>query len=117
MVASTTMDGRPMTFAKMLDETNTDGIAVLHRGKLIYERYFGVLKPHKPHIVVSVMKSFTGTLAGILSRTARLIRRRRSQIVCRSLRRVRSAMRACTSRATTVRQTARSVECITAVIG
>lgn len=66
VVASTTMDGRPMTFAKMLDETNTDGIAVLHRGKLIYERYFGVLKPHKPHIAVSVMKSFTGTLAGIL---------------------------------------------------
>ena len=44
---SVTMDGRPMTFAKMLDETYADGIAVLHRGKLIYERYFGALKPHK----------------------------------------------------------------------
>src|ERR1700743_3416667 len=65
-VASTTMDGRPMTFAKMLEETYADGIAVLHRGKLIYERYFGALKPHKPHIAMSVTKSFTGTLAGIL---------------------------------------------------
>ena len=41
-------------------------IAVLHRGRLIYERYFGALKPHKPHIAMSVTKSFTGTLAGIL---------------------------------------------------
>lgn len=64
--ASTTMDGRPMTFAKMLEETYTDGIAVLHRGRLIYERYFGALKPHKPHIAMSVTKSFTGVLAGIL---------------------------------------------------
>jgi len=65
-VASTTTDGRPMTFAKMLEETYTDGIAVLHRGGLIYERYFGALKPHKPHIGMSVMKSFTGVLAGMV---------------------------------------------------
>ncbi|MBR1195910.1 serine hydrolase [Bradyrhizobium sp. AUGA SZCCT0158] len=64
--ASVTMDGRPMTFERMLEETCADGIAVLHRGKLIYERYFGALKPHKPHIAMSVTKSFTGTLAGIL---------------------------------------------------
>lgn len=64
--ASVTMDGRSMTFERMLRETYTDGIAVLHRGRLIYERYFGALKPHKPHIAISVTKSFTGTLAGIL---------------------------------------------------
>jgi CubicO group peptidase (beta-lactamase class C family) len=64
--ASVTMDGRPMTFSRMLEEIYADGIAVMHRGKLIYERYFGALKPHKPHIAMSVTKSFTGTLAGIL---------------------------------------------------
>src|SRR3954466_3500858 len=48
----------------MCEETYADGIAVLHRGRLIHERYFGVLKPHKPHISMSV--TFTGTLAGIL---------------------------------------------------
>jgi CubicO group peptidase (beta-lactamase class C family) len=64
--ASVTMDGRPMTFERMLEETYADGIAVLHRGKLIYERYFGALKPHTPHIAMSMTKSFTGTLAGIL---------------------------------------------------
>ena len=63
---SVTMDGRPMTFARMLEETYADGVAVLHRGRLIYERYFGALKPHKPHIAMSVTKSFTGTLAGML---------------------------------------------------
>ncbi len=70
--ASVTMDGRPMTFARMLEETYADGIAVLHRGKLIYERYFGALKPHKPHIAMSVTKSFTGTLAGILVAESRI---------------------------------------------
>ena len=69
-VASTTTDGRPMTFAKMLEETYTDGIAVLRRGRLIYERYFGALKPHKPHIGMSVMKSFTGMLAAIFAMPA-----------------------------------------------
>jgi CubicO group peptidase (beta-lactamase class C family) len=64
--ASVGMNGRPMTFARMLEETYADGIVVLHKGKLIYERYFGALKPHKPHVAMSVTKSFTGTLAGIL---------------------------------------------------
>lgn len=64
--ASVTMDGRSMTFERMLRETFTDGIAVLHRGKLIYERYFGALRQHKPHVAMSVTKSLTGTLAGIL---------------------------------------------------
>src|SRR6201996_8434037 len=35
--ASTTMDGRPMTFAGMCEESYTDGIAGLRRGRLIYE--------------------------------------------------------------------------------
>jgi len=70
--SSVTMDGRPMTFARICEETYTDGIAVLHRGKLIHERYFGALKPHKPHIAMSVTKSFTGTLAGILVAEGRI---------------------------------------------
>jgi len=70
--ASVTADGRPMTFDRMLEQTYADGIAVLHRGKLIYERYFGALKPHKPHISMSVTKSFTGTLAGILVADGRI---------------------------------------------
>jgi CubicO group peptidase (beta-lactamase class C family) len=65
-VKATTMDGRAITFDQALAETYTDGIAVLHRGRIVFERYFGVLEPHKQHIAMSVTKSFTGTLAGIL---------------------------------------------------
>src|ERR1041384_5701581 len=77
------MDGRPMRVGgcsevsyvegipvvhrrKMVVESGAGGLAVLPRGKLVYERYFGSLKPHQPHIGMSVTKSFTGTLAGIL---------------------------------------------------
>ena len=59
-------DGRQITFEQALAETYADGIAVLHKGRLVYEGYFGVLDAHKPHIAMSVSKSFTGTLAGLM---------------------------------------------------
>lgn len=62
----TTMDGRPITFDQALAETCADGIVVLHRGRLVFEHYAGALKPHTHHIAMSVTKSFTGTLAGML---------------------------------------------------
>src|SRR5262249_60766971 len=62
----TTLDGRPITFKQALAETYADGIAVLHRGRIVFERYFGALEPHKQHIAMSVTKSFTGVLAGML---------------------------------------------------
>lgn len=54
------------TWAQSLDANYTDGIIVLHRGRIVYERYFGVLTPEKPHIAFSVTKSFMGTLAAML---------------------------------------------------
>jgi CubicO group peptidase (beta-lactamase class C family) len=66
-VAATTMDGKPTTFGAMLAETYADGICVLHRGKLVFERYFGALTPEKQHICMSVTKSFVGTLAEMLA--------------------------------------------------
>ena len=65
-VALMTMDGRAITFADALAETYADGIVVLHRGRIVFERYFGALAPHQQHIAMSVTKSFTGTLAGML---------------------------------------------------
>jgi CubicO group peptidase (beta-lactamase class C family) len=61
-----TMDGRDITFDQALAETYADGLVVLHKGRLVFERYFGALEPHKQHIGMSVTKSFTGTLAGML---------------------------------------------------
>ncbi len=62
----TTMDGRAINVDQALAETYADGIVVLHRGSIVFERYFGVLQPHQQHIAMSVTKSFTGTLAGML---------------------------------------------------
>jgi len=56
----------PMTWAQSLDANYTDGILVLHRGRIVYERYFGVLTAERPHIAFSVTKSFVATLAGML---------------------------------------------------
>ena len=56
----------PMTWAQSLDANYTDGIVVLHRGRIVYERYFGALTPERPHIAFSVTKSFFGTIAATL---------------------------------------------------
>jgi CubicO group peptidase (beta-lactamase class C family) len=65
-VKAVTMDGRSITFDEALALTYADGIVVLHRGRIVFERYFGVLEPHRQHIAMSVTKSFTGVLAGML---------------------------------------------------
>src|SRR5688572_7608105 len=61
-----TMDGKDITFEQALADTYADGLVVLHRGRIVFERYFGALQPHKQHIAMSVTKSFTGVLAGML---------------------------------------------------
>jgi len=55
-----------MTWAESLAANYTDGIVVLHRGRVVYERYFGALTAERPHIAFSVTKSFIGTLAAML---------------------------------------------------
>ena len=56
----------PMTWAQSLAANFTDGILILHRGRIVYERYFGALAPHTPHIAFSVTKSYVATLAAML---------------------------------------------------
>jgi hypothetical protein len=55
-----------MTWAQSLAANYTDGIVVLHRGRIVYERYFGALGPAGQHIAFSVTKSFFGTMAAML---------------------------------------------------
>ncbi len=57
---------QPMTWAQSLAANYTDGIVVLHKGRIVYERYFGALQPGGPHIAHSVTKSFVGTIAATL---------------------------------------------------
>lgn len=55
-----------MTWKDSLSANYTDGIIVLHKGQVVYERYFGALKPEGQHIAMSVTKSFFGTIGAML---------------------------------------------------
>lgn len=68
----TLIDGREMTWAESLAANFTDAILVLHKGAIVYERYFGVTRQDTPHIAFSVTKSFVGTLAEMLVAEGRL---------------------------------------------
>lgn len=63
---------RTMTWRASLDANYTDGIVVLHKGRIVYERYFGVLGPEGQHGLMSVTKTFVGTLAAMLVAEGRL---------------------------------------------
>lgn len=55
-----------MSWAESLEANYTDGIVVLHRGRIVQERYFGALTAERPHIAFSVTKSFFGIIAATL---------------------------------------------------
>lgn len=56
----------PLTWADSLLANYTDGIVVLHRGRIVYERYLGALTAEREHTAFSVTKSITGILATML---------------------------------------------------
>lgn len=56
----------PMTWAESLSSNYTDGILILHKGRVVYEKYFGCLDELSKHAVMSMTKSLTGLLAEIL---------------------------------------------------
>ena len=58
--------GAAMSWRQSLDVNFTDSILVLHKGRVVYERYFGVSAADTRHIAFSVTKSFVGTLAEML---------------------------------------------------
>jgi CubicO group peptidase (beta-lactamase class C family) len=55
-----------MTFAASLDETYTDGICIVHDGRVVFERYVDGMGPGDTHLLMSVSKSLTATLIGVL---------------------------------------------------
>lgn len=59
-------DGVPGTIGTFLEEGYADGLLVLHRGKVVAERYLNGMSAHTLHLSQSVAKSIVGTLAGIL---------------------------------------------------
>lgn len=61
-----TLDGKLISFNQSLDMAKADGIIVLHKGKIVFERYYAFLEPDGTHAVMSVSKTLTGTLGAVL---------------------------------------------------
>lgn len=59
-------DKVPMTWKESLSKNFTDGILIIHKGKIVNERYFGALNEAGKHAAMSMTKSLTGLLAEIL---------------------------------------------------
>lgn len=58
--------GEPMTWNAAFDTNYTDGLLVLHHGRVVYERYDGCLDEDTLHGAMSVTKSLTGLMAEVL---------------------------------------------------
>lgn len=61
-----TGSNKRMTWKESLAANYTDGMLILHRGKIVYERYSGCLGETGQHAAMSMTKSLTGLLAEIL---------------------------------------------------
>src|SRR5438876_4248351 len=61
-----TTSGIETTFKSAIDQMYTDGLLILHRGRIVYETYRGEGKAERPHISFSVTKSFVGLIAAVL---------------------------------------------------
>jgi len=59
--------GRSWSIERMLEQTYTDGFLVLHRGRVVTERYLNGMTADTTHLLMSVSKSVTSTVAGILA--------------------------------------------------
>lgn len=67
-----TVSGAHIEVATLLAHSYTDGLLVLHRGRIVAERYENGMAPSSLHLSQSVAKSITGTVAGILVDQGRL---------------------------------------------
>jgi CubicO group peptidase (beta-lactamase class C family) len=57
---------RSTSFRGLVEDTYTDGLLVLHRGRVISETYFNDMRPDTTHLCMSVSKSITSTAIGVL---------------------------------------------------
>jgi CubicO group peptidase (beta-lactamase class C family) len=62
-----------MTWKESLSANYTDGILIIHEGRVVYEKYAGCLDESGQHAAMSMTKSLTGLLAEILVAEGRLV--------------------------------------------
>jgi len=60
-------NGSTLDLPGFLNATASDGLIVLHRGKIAYEFYAAGMDRETPHILMSATKSITGLMVGILA--------------------------------------------------
>jgi CubicO group peptidase (beta-lactamase class C family) len=59
--------GRRLDLTGWQTETYTDALLVLHRGRIVYEKYHAGMQAQQPHVLWSMTKSFTGLLTAQLA--------------------------------------------------
>jgi len=64
--------GRQYSINQFLNKSDADGMVILHRGKVILEHYDNGMTSDTPHILMSVSKSLTAIVAGILFEQGKL---------------------------------------------
>ncbi|MCE9623334.1 MAG: beta-lactamase family protein [Actinomycetia bacterium] len=62
----TQYDGESYTYTEMLHATYTDACVVIHDGQLVFEYCDVGIAPEQTHLLMSVSKSLTATLIGVL---------------------------------------------------
>jgi CubicO group peptidase (beta-lactamase class C family) len=65
-IAFERLNGTQSTIEAFLDDSYTDGFLVLHKGHIVFERYFNGMSERTLHLSQSVAKSVTGAAAGCL---------------------------------------------------
>lgn len=58
--------GGRTTLADWQRTTYTDGLLILHKGSVVYQKHYSGMSAHQPHALFSMSKSFTGLLATML---------------------------------------------------
>ncbi len=61
-----------MSWQQSLLANYTDGLIILHKGKVVYEYYTGCLQPDNLHAAMSMTKSLTGLVAQVLIENGQL---------------------------------------------
>lgn len=72
LAVTTAGQAQPAYWADAFDANYADAMLVLHRGRIVFEKYNGVMNPAQPHIGFSVTKSLYGTLAEMLIAEGRI---------------------------------------------
>jgi CubicO group peptidase (beta-lactamase class C family) len=63
----TRVNGEDSTVARVLADTWTDAVLIMHRGTVVLERYYTGMLVDSPHLLMSVSKSLVGCVTGILA--------------------------------------------------